>query len=212
MACMEDADSHAETADENTADRVARAAAELGIPVPDGFQLLGVGDDGRNIAMNSGTARDWRHASAILARLDGKPVDECLAEVVALAEGPAPEWEPPADWNDREAWIEYLAKRKEHPEWPHVYNGVGADLLTVLGGAGGIAALAAAAKSVLNLQGRRAFAKFVVQKAVEQGVRIDPAEVIRAFEGVPAQSGEAPERPAGESTAAGDDQEPTGQV
>jgi hypothetical protein len=34
--------------------RVARAAAELGIAVPSGFWLLGVGDDGRHIAAMNG--------------------------------------------------------------------------------------------------------------------------------------------------------------
>ncbi|MER7456304.1 hypothetical protein [Micromonospora sp. NPDC126480] len=203
---MEDTGSQAESAADYAA-RVSRAAAELGIPVPDGFQLLGAGKGGRPVALTSGTARDFRFASAILARLGGKPVDECLASMHALAEGPMPEWARPVDWNDRQAVEQYLDEREKHPEWPNVYNGGGGDLIAHLGTAGGIAALAAATASVLNLHGRRAFAKFVVQKAVEQGVQIDPAEVIRAFEGAPVRSPEAPDEPAVKNTAEQDDGE-----
>ena len=80
---------------------VARAAAELGVSVPPGFSLLGVDDEGKHVAINYGDSREIGHGGAILARLDGKPITECLADMNAPAEsGLDPEWAPPTDWTD----------------------------------------------------------------------------------------------------------------
>lgn len=191
--------------------RVARAAAELDIPVPSGFWLLGVGDDGRHVAAMNGQAADYRYSSAILARLDGKPVDECLAEMDNPAdEGPDPKRTPPDKLAGTDAIPADLAELERHPEWPRIFNGPG-DWTSMLGSAAGIAAIAQAAKSVLNLRTRRAFAKYVADQAARQGVRIDPVELIRAFEGSPSESGDRMRRTDADvdATASGAD-EPTG--
>ena len=188
--------------------RVARAAAELGIPVLSGFWLLGIGDDGRHIAAMNGQAADYRHGCAILARLDGKPVEECLAEMDDRADGgPDPRRTPPATLTGTDA-IADLAELEWHPKWPRIYNGPG-DWTSVLGSAAGIAAIAQAAKSVLNLRTRRAFAKYVVDQAARQGVPIDPAAVIRTFEGLPSELGETMRRTDAHASTSGAG-EPTG--
>ncbi len=124
-------------------------------------------------------------------------------------EGPDPEWTPPADLTDTDAMLAYLSELERHPEWPLFYNGP-SDWTAMLGSAAGIAAIAQAAKSVLNLQTRRAFAKYVVDQAARQGVPIDPAAVIRAFDGSPSEPGETMRRTDGDATASGADEEPTG--
>jgi hypothetical protein len=188
--------------------QVARAAAELGIAVPSGFWLLGVGDDGRHTAAMNGQAADYRYGCAILARLDGKPVEECLAEMDDRADGgPDPRRTPPTKLTGTDA-IADSVELERHPAWPRIYNGPG-DWTSVLESAAGIAAIAQAAKSVLNLQTRRAFAKYVVDQAARQGVPIDPAAVIRAFEGSPLEPGEAMCR-TDTHTATSDADEPTG--
>ncbi len=188
--------------------QVARAAAELGIPVPRTFRLAGVGNDGGHLAELRGTAQEARHGSAILARLDGKPVNECLAEMhAAPAESPDPEWAPPADWTNTEAMLGWLAERERHPEWPRIYNGVGdwaALVAAFLGGQVGIKAIAEATASIRNERARLAFARYVVDRAVEQGREIDAVALIRAVNSAPAvestetstpQSGEPADRP-----------------
>src|ERR1700722_4579166 len=150
--------------------RVARAAAELGIPVPSGFWLLGVGDDGRHVAAMNDQAAEYRYSSAILARLDGKSVDECLAEMDNPGdEGSDPQWTSSDKLTGTDATLADLAELERHPEWPRIYNGPG-DWTSMLGSAASIAAIAQAAKSVLNLRTRRALAKYFVDQAARQGV------------------------------------------
>jgi hypothetical protein len=74
----------------------------------------------------------------------------------------------------------------------------------------GIAAIARAAQSVLNQQIRSNLAKYLVDQAVQQGMPIDPVEVIRAFGGSPPEPGETTERAAGEVNASGADEAPAG--
>jgi hypothetical protein len=175
---------------DSDAGRVARAAADLGVPVPRTFRLSGVGEDGGHLAVLGGTARDFQHGIAIMARLDGKPVEECLAEMARPApEGPDPEWAPPTDWTDTEAMLAWLAERERHPEWPRVYNGVGdwAQLVAAfLGGQIGIKAIAEAVTSIHNERARAALVRYVVDRTVEQGGKIDPVALIRAINSTPA--------------------------
>jgi hypothetical protein len=168
------------------ADRAARAAAELGLEVPDGFVLMGLDSTGKHTALNSGTADDIKIGIAILGRLDGASVEECLAGMTAKSEaGPRPEWWPPDDWRDTEAMDAWLAERVRHPEWPNAYNGPG-DWGLLLAGIGsslaGLASVIRALAPTMNLRERRLFAEFVVHKAAEQNVTLDPADIIRAFE------------------------------
>jgi hypothetical protein len=121
--------------------------------------------------------------------------------------GPSPRRTPPVKLTGNDA-IADLAELERHPEWPRIYNGPG-DWTSVLGSAAGIAAIAQAAKSVLNLRTRRAFAKYVVDQAARQGVPIDPAMVIRAFEGSPLGPGETMRRTDAHAAASGTG-EPTG--
>lgn len=190
--------------------RVAHAAAELGVAVPTAFRLVGVDEDGQYIAANSGSARDFRHGAAILARLGGRDIAECLAEMASPAgSGPEPEWLPPTDWSDNDALLAYLAKREGHPEWPRFYNGAG-DWGVLLGGGVGIAAIAGAARMVLDQKIRSNLARYVVDQAIQQGVPIDPVEVIRAFNGSLPDLGRTTERTAGEATESGADGPPAG--
>lgn len=98
---------------------------ELGIPVPRGFQLRGIDEEGKHVARVYGLPGDIRASAAILDRLDGRPISECLTrmERPELEPDPRPEWWPPDDWTDTEALLAYLAKLDEHPEWPRLYNG-----------------------------------------------------------------------------------------
>jgi hypothetical protein len=80
--------------------------------------------------------------------------------------------------------LAWLAERERHPEWPRVYNGVGdwAQLVAAfLGGQIGIKAIAGAVTSIHNERARVAFARYVVDRAVEQGGEIDPVALIRAI-------------------------------
>lgn len=178
---------------ERDAGRVAHAAAELGVPVPPTFRLAGVDDGGGPLAHLSGTAQDFRHGIAILARLNGKPIDQCLADMTV----PPPEdglrspWAPPDDWTDTEAMLAWLAECERHPEWPQFSNSVSdwAPLVAAfLGGSASIKAITAAVTSIHNHRDRMAFAKYVVDQAVAGGVVIDPAALIRAANSGPATS------------------------
>ncbi|MET7775371.1 hypothetical protein ABZU94_13890 [Streptomyces mirabilis] len=84
-------------------DEPQRAAAELGVGLPQGFTYLGNGQ-----AMVFGTAEDFRIAGAILDRLNGVPAEDCwptepepdqrpLAEL--LADWTTKLGEPPLIWN-----------------------------------------------------------------------------------------------------------------
>jgi hypothetical protein len=186
--------------------RVAAAAAELGVSVPEDFRLLGRDADGRHIAACYGGPAVMRMAAAILYRLDGAPVAECLARMKDTAQepGPEPAWAPPTDWTDTDALLAYLAELERHPEWPRFYNG-GGDWIAMLGGIG---AVAGAAATVLNLRTRRAFAQYVIDQAVRQGATIDPVAVIRAFErSQPAGSVETGDRGTSDSAESGADDE-----
>jgi hypothetical protein len=164
--------------------RVTRAAAELGVPLPSSFRLAGVDEDDSQLAHLTGTAQDIRHGIAILARINGKPVDQCLADMTSPASkaGPRPPWAPPDDLTDNEALLAWLAERERHPEWPRVSNSVDwAPLVTVfLGGSVGITAITTAITSIHNQRNRTALVKYVLDKAAEQGVEIDPVALIRA--------------------------------
>lgn len=172
---------------------VAHAAAELGVPVPPTFRLAGVDDSGEQLAHLAGTAQDARHGIAILARLNGKPVDQCLADMTAPppeGEPPAP-WAPPDDWTDTEAMLAWLAEHERHLEWPQFSNSVGdwATLVTAfLGGSATITAITKAIVSIHNQRARMAFAKYVIDKALERGVEIDPVALISAANSGPAIS------------------------
>lgn len=84
-------------------DDVQRAADELGIPVPATFMHLGAGE-----GFTIGTAATLRAAAAILARLDGAPVEQC--------------W--PASSTDPRTLSELRAEWKEQrgQEPPRIYN------------------------------------------------------------------------------------------
>jgi hypothetical protein len=190
--------------------RVACAAAELGVEVPDGFLLTGVDEGGHLTAFTPGNSYDFKVGAAILHRLGGAPVDEVLARMSQESEvdpEPRPEWWPPDDWNDREAWDAWMARRARHPEWPNAYNGTGDWLSMLLSGAG-ITAVAAAAASHMNLRARIGFAKWLLKRAEERGIHPDPVAVLRAFEraapeptpetGAPITDSEPPARLPGE--------------
>jgi len=177
-------------------EQTARAAGELGVPVPKGFQLLGVDDDGRYLARNDGTAEDHRRGGAILSRLGGMSVEEALAKMNRPYDGPRPAWWGPEDLHDQDALLAYLAERDKHPEWPRPYNGP-ADWAMVLGGGAGIAAIATSIARMHGQQVRANLARFVVKTAVEQGVQIDPAELLRAINAAVAEQA-APERAVGD--------------
>ena|SRR6266498_4439541 len=106
---------HATTADNDA--RVAHAAADLGVEVPDGFFLTGMDDAGQHTAFMPGNASALRISTAILRRLDGHSVADSLAPPEEEP-GPQPEWMPPEDPNDTEAWDAWMAERARHPEWP----------------------------------------------------------------------------------------------
>lgn len=191
------------TQPDRDAARVAHAAAELGVPVPPAFRLDGVDDGGDQLAHLAGTAQDVRHGIAILARLNGKPVDQCLADMTAPPpEGePRPPWAPPDDWNDTEAVLAWLAECERHPEWPQFYNSAGdwAPLVAkFLGGSVSITALIRAITSIHNQRSRIGFAKYVIDRALERGVEIDPAALIRAANSGPATSPATSSGPGGE--------------
>lgn len=158
-------------------DRVSQAAAELGISVPNGFRLLPVGEDGEHVAMFHGDASQTRASAAILGRLDGKSVSECLVTMTnaELVLEPKPEWWPPDDLTDPEALLAYLAKLDEHPEWPRIYNGP-IDWVAV-------ATVAAAGAGVATVAMRMATYVYIVEQAKKQGVTIDPVALIQAIEG-----------------------------
>lgn len=173
--------------------RVACVAAELGVPVPSTFRLAGVDDGGGQLAHLTGTAQDVRHGIAILARLNGKPIDQCLADMAAPPpeDGPRPSWAPPDDWTDTAAMLAWLAERERHPEWPQFSNSVSdwAPLVAAfLGGGIGIKAITTAITSIHNQRARMAFARYVVDQAVARGVEIDPVALIRAANSGPAAS------------------------
>lgn len=207
----DDADDHRlPTEEELAADaaRVARAATELDVEVPAYFLLTGMGPDGKHTAFNSGTAADLRVGGAILMRLDGASVAECLAwmDEDDPDPGPRPEWMPPDDPNDAEAWDAWMNERARHPEWPDFYNGPG-DWLPLLTSGAGITAIASAA-SYLKQRDRIKMAKWLVTRAEERGLPVDPVAVIRAFErsapepsatGTQGDAGQLPARPNGES-------------
>jgi hypothetical protein len=181
---------------DSDAARVARASVELGVPVPPTFRLAGVDEGGSHLAHLTGTAQDIRYGSAILARLNRKPVDQGLADMTApLPEGgPRPPWAPPDDWTDTEAMLEWSAERKRHPEWPQFSNSVSdwAPIVAAfLGGSVGIKAITTAITSTLNQRARLAFARYVVDQAVAQGIEIDPVALINAANSDPA-TGQAP--------------------
>jgi hypothetical protein len=190
--------------------RVARAAEELGLKVPRHFKYLGIGPDGEPHAICDGDAADLRAVAAILLRLEGKPIEECLATPDDEV-GPPPEWEPPADPQDAEAWLAYAEKRGRHPEWPRVYNGAGdwaVGLISALLGTGGLTGVAWAAVSAYNVNQRRRIAEYAIDAAERQGTRVNPEAVIRAFvEGPRAAS----ELASSGSSASGSDHEPTEQ-
>lgn len=184
------------------ASRVAHAAAELGVPVPPTFRLVGVDDGGGQLAHLAGTAQDVRYSIAILARLNGKPIDQCLADMTAPPpEGrPRPPWAPPDDWTDTEAMLAWLAERERHPEWPQFSNSVSdwAPLVAAfLGGSASIKGITTAITSIHNHRDRMAFARYVVDQAVAHGVEIDPVTLIRAANSGPATSPATNSEPAG---------------
>ncbi|MBA3843189.1 MAG: hypothetical protein H0X39_11360 [Actinobacteria bacterium] len=181
--------------------RVARAATELGVDVPEGFFLAGVDENGQHTAFTPGTANDLRVSAAILKRLDGQSIAECLS--LPEESGSKPKRMPPDDLNDAEEWQNWMAEHTHHPEWLRLYNGA-EDWITILGSGVGIASIAQAAKSVMNLRTRRNFAKWLVQEAHKRGVHVDPVAVIRAFDGGAPEPGETS---AGAGTQA-DDSEP----
>lgn len=189
--------------------RVAHAAAELGVPVPSTFRLVGVDDGGNQLAYLTGTAQDARHAGAILARLNGKSVDQCLADMTAPAaeSGPHPQWAPPDNWTDTEAMLAWLAEYEQHPEWPRFSNSVSdwAPLVAAfLSGSATVTAVTTAIISIHNQRARMAFAKYVVEQAVAHGVEIDPVALISAANGGPAISPATTSNPAdGEPTSTG---------
>jgi hypothetical protein len=102
-------------------DTVSRAAAELGVEVPRGFQLVGFGEDRRHICRCAGSAADFRVAAAICRRLDEAPVADCWIDSDRSGDE-RPAWLPPADWTDTEAVFAYLVERQQHPEWPRFSN------------------------------------------------------------------------------------------
>lgn len=173
--------------------RVAHAAAELGVPVPPAFRLAGVDDGGGQLAHLSGTVRDFQHGIAILARLNGAPVNQCLADMTVPPPegGPRPPWAPPDDWTDTEAMLAWLAECERHPEWPQFSNSVSdwAPLVAAfLGGSASIKAITTAITSIHNHRDRMAFARYVVDQAVARDVEIDPVALIRAANSGPATS------------------------
>lgn len=110
------------------ADRVGQAAADLGTPVPPGLQLVAAGEDGKHFARTAGSEADFRAVAAILSRLDGKPVSECMREFdwPGPDVGPRPAWWPPDDFFDNpDAQRAYLAEYAKHPEWPRFFNSAG---------------------------------------------------------------------------------------
>lgn len=113
-------------------ERVRRAATELGVKVPQGFRLTGLGEDGRHSAGCAGGAADFRVAAAICRRLDGVPLADCWTDPEPAGDE-KPAWAPPDDWTDTEAVLAYLAERNKHPEWPQIYNSWGEVIGFMLG-------------------------------------------------------------------------------
>jgi hypothetical protein len=110
------------------ADRVGQAAADIGISVPPGLLLVAVGEDGKHLARTAGSEAGFRAVAAILSRLDGKSVSECLRDLDGPGPdvGPKPAWWPPDDFFDNpETQRAYLAEYAKHPEWPRFFNSVG---------------------------------------------------------------------------------------
>lgn len=168
--------------DDNEA-RVTRAADELGLDVPRRFKYLGIALDGKPHAICEGDAADLRATEAILRRLEGKAIEECLVEPEGDA-GPPPEWEPPDDHHDTEAWLAYVEESRRHPEWPQAYNGAGDWAIGLIGallGTGGLTGVAWAAVSAYSVNQRRRIAEYVIDAAERQGVTFNPEAVIRAF-------------------------------
>lgn len=184
------------------ADPVLQAATDLRIPVPPGFRLLGVDDDGQYMAEVLGGPAVFTAAAAILDRLGGLPVDECLARMVtpAAESGPKPEWWPPEDSGDTEAILAYLAERENHPEWPRIYNGA-ADWVAVAAAAAAVGTTTVKVAAELIKDRRRTdLSRHVFDEAVRQGVTIDPAAVIQALNG--AQPPAGPQSPPATEPAA----------
>jgi hypothetical protein len=132
----------------------------------------------------SGNSSDFKVGAAILHRINGGSVAEVLARMAQEPEGdaePRPEWWPPDDWNDKEAWDAWMAERARHPEWPDAYNGP-ADWPPMLLSGARITALATAVASHMNLRGRIGLAKWLVKRAEERGMHPDAVAVLRAFE------------------------------
>src|SRR5947209_5766544 len=110
---------HATTADNDA--RVAQAAVDLGVEVPDRSLLTGIDDAGRHTALMPGNASALKISTAILRRLDGHSVADSVAPPKEEP-GPQPEWMPPEDPNDTEAWDAWMAERARHPKWPVFYK------------------------------------------------------------------------------------------
>jgi hypothetical protein len=175
--------------------RVARAASELGVEIPRDFKYLGIGPDGKHHAACHGDAADFRATVAILRRLEGKPIAECPAQPED-DEGPRPEWWPPDDLHDTEAWLAYLEERERHPEWPQAYNGGGEwaiALISAVLGTGGIAGVAWAGVAAYGeyqrrrlaeytVDQRRRLAEFAIEAAARTGAVIDAEAVITEVE------------------------------
>jgi hypothetical protein len=170
---------HATTAEDDA--RVAQAAADLGVEVPGGFFLTGMDDVDRHTAFTPGNASALRISAAILRRLDGHSVADSLAPPEEEP-GPRPEWTPPEDPNDTEAWDAWMVERARHPEWPVVYNGP-TDWLQLVATGTGLTALITCTASVLKQRDRINFAKWLVEKMEAQGLPVDAVAMVRAFEG-----------------------------
>jgi len=170
---------HATTADNDF--RVRQAAADIGVEVPDGFLLTGADDTGRPTAFVPGDASAMRISAAILRRIGGLSVADSLA-LPDEEPGPRPQWMPPEDLNDTEAWNAWMSQRALHSEWPVVYNGA-TDWITLVATGTGLTALITAAASVMKQRDRINFAKWLVEKMEARGIPVDAVAMMRAFEG-----------------------------
>ena len=173
---------HATTTDDDA--RVTQAAADLGVEVPDGFFLMGMGG-GQLTALMPGSASEVRVAAAILRRLDGHSVADSLNPPDA-EERPQPAWMPPADPDDAEAWDAWMTERARHPEWPVILDGP-TDWVPLITGAS-LTALITSAASVMKQRDRIKFAKWLVKKREERGLAVDAVAMMRAFEGAAPES------------------------
>jgi hypothetical protein len=100
--------------------------------------------------------------------------------------GPRTPGEPPEDWSDTEAMLDWLAERKQHPEWPRVYNSTGdvaaaAALVSALVGGRSLPGIARAIASVINVRRRTALLESVIAQSVAQGAQLDPVALITAI-------------------------------